>query len=152
MGTASRFRENDFNYKKTSKDFRKYGESTHGEGRHHAHKRGDRISFAVPKGRGVGRETGTIIEAHKEFYDVRVGDDVIKVNRNSILYALGTFIGGAMQTAESVKKAYEFGKQKEDERLEKYKKQYGKKKPVSAIKPKTKPKTRSRSRSRSKSK
>jgi hypothetical protein len=146
MGTSSKFRERDFNYKKTPEKFRKFGESTHGEGRHHAHRKGERISFATPN----GRETGTVIESHKEFYIVKNGDDMIKVNRNSILYQLGTFVGGARQTVDNVRKAYEFGKQKEDERLEKYKAQYGKKRSTPVTKPKTNLKTKRRTKSKKK--
>jgi hypothetical protein len=134
MGRATKFREESTRYKPSPKEFRKYGESTHGEGRHHAHGVGDRVSYRVPK----GRETGTVIEKHKEFYIVSSGNDVVKVNRNSILYSLGTFVGGMKQMADNTRKAYEFGKQKEDERLEKFKTQYGKFKARPKITPKKK--------------
>ena len=135
MGNSNKFREEDFNYKKTPEKFRKYGESTHGEGRHKAHHNGERITYATPR----GREGGTIIETHKEYYEVKHGNDIVRVNRNSILYSLGTFVGGARQMVDNAKKAYEFGKQKENERLAKYKAQYGKKKRLIS-KPKPKPK------------
>ena len=134
MGRANKFREEDFKYKPTPEKFRKEGESTHGQGRHHAHKAGETVSYRTPR----GRDSGTIIEAHKEYYEVRNGNDVVRVNRNSILYSLGTFIGGARQTIENVKKSYEFGKEKEDERLIKFKAQYGKKKPHKYVPPKKK--------------
>ena len=137
MGNSNKFREEDFKYKKTPQKFRKYGESTHGEGRHKAHRAGERISYRVPN----GRQVGTIIEAHKEYYEVAHGPDVVRVNRNSILYSLGTFVGGARQMVDNAKKAYEFGKQKENERLAKYKTNYGKRKrSVPKLKSRTKKK------------
>jgi hypothetical protein len=123
MGSASKLREgSEKNYRPTPKDFREIGESTHGEGRHHVHKVGDRISYRAPS----GRKQGTVVSVHKEYYYVRNGKNITKVNRNSILYALGTFLGGARQKIENTKKAYEYGKEKENERLEKFKAQYGK--------------------------
>jgi hypothetical protein len=136
MGNSRKLHDKHSPYRKTPEEFRKFGESTHGEGRHHPHKRGDRISFRTPE----GRESGTVIKATREFYYVGVGDDVVKVNRNSILYAMGTFVGGIKQRVDNVKKSYEFGKEKENERLEKYKANYGRKKAPPKAKPKPKPK------------
>jgi hypothetical protein len=130
---SDKFREKSYKYNPTSDKFRKYGESTHGEGRHHAHKMGDKISFRVPE----GRLSGTVIEAHKEFYEVRAGGVVHRVNRNSILYSLGTFVGKVAESYNSAKSAYEFGKEKEQENLEKFKASYGKKRRMG---PKRKPK------------
>lgn len=140
MGRASRFREESVKYRPTPEKFRKFGESTHGQGRHKAHRAGETVSYRTPR----GRDTGTVIEAHKEYYIVSNGNDVVKVNRNSILYSLGTFVGGMRQMAENVKKSYEFGKEKEDERLEKFKSQYGKKKPHKYVPPKKKSTQRKR--------
>ena len=116
------------NYKPTPNKFRKAGEKTHGEGRHHAHRVGDRISYKAPS----GRCSGVVKEVHKEFYVVSHKGKLVKVNRNSILYAMGTFLGSARQHLENTRKAYEFGKQKENERLDKFKRSYGEsaKKPV----------------------
>jgi hypothetical protein len=80
-------KERSFKYKPTPKSFRKKGEQTHGEGRHHPHKVGDRISFSTPK----GRKTGKIVVKHKEYYIVKSGKKLLKINRNSALYQLGTF-------------------------------------------------------------
>jgi hypothetical protein len=130
---SDRFREEDHKYVPTADEFRKFGESTHGLGRHKAHKVGDRISFRAPR----GRKSGTVIEVHKEFYQVFVNGTVHKVNRNSILYSLGTFVGKVAESYNSAKGAYEFGREKEQENLEKYKESYGKKRRMG---PKRKPK------------
>ena len=132
MGRATKFREESVRYKPTPENFRRKGELTHGEGRHKAHRAGERISYLSPR----GRKSGTIIESHKEYYEVSDGFNVTRVNRNSILYSLGTFVGGMRQMADNTRKAYEFGKEKEDERLAKYKAQYGKKKRVVKVRTK----------------
>jgi len=74
------------NYHKTSEKFRSAGEKTHGKGKHKAHKVGDRISFKTPK----GRTSGKVVAVHKEFYTVVNKNVEHKVNRNSILYSMGT--------------------------------------------------------------
>lgn len=73
-------------YHKTPEKFRSAGEKTHGKGKHKAHKIGDRISFKTPK----GRTSGKIVGVHKEFYTVVNKNIEYKVNRNSILYLMGT--------------------------------------------------------------
>jgi len=73
-------------YHKTPEKFRKAGEKTHGKGKHKAHKVGERISFKIPK----GRTSGKIVAVHKEFYTVVNKNIEYKVNRNSILYSMGT--------------------------------------------------------------
>ena len=73
-------------YKKTPEKFRKAGEETHGKGKHKAHRVGERISFKTPK----GRTSGKIVAVHKEFYTVVNKNIEYKVNRNSILYLMGT--------------------------------------------------------------
>ena len=83
------FKQKLYHYKPTSKSFRKKGENTHGEGRHKAHKKGERISYATPR----GRTTGKICEVHKEYYIVKTKGKLHKVNRNSILYKMGTYEG-----------------------------------------------------------
>jgi hypothetical protein len=115
-------------YVKSSEAFRREGEKGHGKGKAKAHRIGDRISFKTPN----GRTSGAVVKVSKEFYIVKCKNKLYKVNRNSILYSLGTFIGGMHQMAQNVKKSYEFGKQKENERLDKFKRSYGKatKKPV----------------------
>jgi len=127
------FKEESYKYIPTGDDFRKFGESTHGKGRHKAHKVGDRISFRVPR----GRKSGTVVEAHKEFYIVNSGGVPHKVNRNSILYSLGAFAGKIAETYHTTKDAYEFGKEKERENLQKFKANYGKSRRIG---PKRKPK------------
>jgi hypothetical protein len=135
MSRGTKFREGlEKSYRPTPRDFRELGEETHGEGRHHPHKVGDKISYRAPS----GRKQGVIVSVHKEFYYVKNGRNVTKVNRNSILYSLGTFLGGMKQMAENTKKAYEFGKEKENERLEKFKSQYGKYKARPKLTPKKK--------------
>jgi len=130
---SDRFKEESQKYIPTADEFRKFGENTHGLGRHKAHKVGDRISFRGPR----GRKAGTVVEAHKEFYIVNAGGTIHKVNRNSILYSLGTFVGKVAESYNSAKSAYEFGKEKEQENLEKFKASYGKKRRMG---PKRKPK------------
>ena len=73
-------------YHKTPEKFRSAGEKTHGKGKHKAHKVGERISFKTPK----GRTSGKIVAVHKEFYTVVNKNTEYKVNRNSILYLMGT--------------------------------------------------------------
>ena len=80
-------KERSFKYKLTPKSFRKKGEATHGEGRHHPHKVGDRISFSTPK----GRKTGKVVIKRKEYYVVKSGKKLLKINRNSALYQMGTY-------------------------------------------------------------
>jgi hypothetical protein len=127
------FHEESYKYIPTSEEFRKFGESTHGKGRHKAHKVGDRISFRTPK----GRQSGKVIEVHKEHYMIESRGVEQKINRNSILYSLGTFAGKVAESYNSAKSAYEFGKEKEQENLKKYKESYGKKRRAG---PKRKPK------------
>jgi hypothetical protein len=114
------FREESYRYVPTPDGFRKAGEKTHGKGRHKAHRVGEIISFKAPEGRLKGR----IEEVHKEYYEIRVGRVVHRVNRNSILYSLGTFIGRAVKAPSSIKKAYEFGKEMQDEHIEEFKAKY----------------------------
>jgi len=87
------------NYIKTPESFRLKGESTHGKGRHKAHRVGDSISFAVPN----GRKSGTVTAVHKEFYLVTSNGVTHKVNRNSILYSMGQFVGAAKRFVGSRK-------------------------------------------------
>lgn len=112
------FNEIKAKYKKIPEAFRKAGEKTHGKGRHKPHKVGEHISFKIPRGRGSGK----VVEAHREFYIVDTGRQILKINRNSILYSMGAFAGKAVQTYYNLKGSYEHGKDVEKQNLEKFKK------------------------------
>jgi hypothetical protein len=114
------FKEESYKYVPTADEFRKFGESTHGKGKHKAHRVDDSISFRTPR----GRKSGRVVEVHKEYYIVNSGGVMHKINRNSILYSLGTFLGRVSATHQSFKKAYEFGKNTRDEDLEDFKTKY----------------------------
>ncbi len=94
------FREESGSFVKTSKRFRKRGETTHGMGRAKVKRKGQRVSFAVPG----GRKSGKVIEVHKEFYIVKAGKRFHKVNRNSILYSMGFYIGRIAGAPAGVRK------------------------------------------------
>lgn len=129
------FKEESYKYIPTSEEFREFGESTHGKGKHKPHKIGDNISFRTPR----GRQHGTVIEVHKEFYIVKCARGGIqKINRNSILYSLGAFAGKVAETYHTTRDAYEFGKEKERENLQKFKANYGKRRIGAKRKPKKK--------------
>jgi hypothetical protein len=113
-------------YNPTSPEFRAKGENT--PSRHGFHKVGDTISFKTPD----GRLSGKILSIGKESYSVNAGGILHKVNHNSMLYSLGVFAGRIAESAKTAKDAYDFGKEKERENLQKYKSEYGKKKRVVA--------------------
>jgi len=115
--TKNVFKEESRKYVPTPESFRKEGEKTHGKGRHKPHKVGDFISFKTPRGRARGK----VLEAHREFYIVDTGRQVVKVNRNSILYALGSFVGRVKEHYESAKSAVAFGREQEREKFAEYK-------------------------------
>ena len=94
------FREDRRRFNKTNKRFRKRGEETHGKGRAKAKRKGQRISFATPR----GRRSGKVVEVHKEFYIVESGNQVHKVNRMSILYSLGFWAGRVAGAPAGVRK------------------------------------------------
>jgi len=99
------FHEESFKYIQMPKGFRKEGEATHGKGRHKAKKVGDNISFKVPG----GRRTGTVLEAHKEHYIVKSKRSFYKVNRRSILYAMGKFAGKVISKPRAMKETVKRG-------------------------------------------
>jgi len=113
MPSNNTFNEIKAVYKPTPDAFRKAGEKTHGKGRHKPHKVGDRITFKTPN----GRTSGKVVEAHKEFYIVDNKGHLYKVNRNSILYALGSFAGRAVQKYNNIKNTIELGKEVKDEEI-----------------------------------
>ena len=94
------FREESRRFTPTGKKFRHRGEKTHGKGRARAKRKGQRVSFRVPG----GRRSGTVKEVHAEFYIVQSGNQIHKVNRNSILYSMGHWAGKIAGVPGGVKK------------------------------------------------